>query len=313
MKHSLQAALVAAIILLAGSMAWLAFGLVSVSRQIPEMMTRVDAVNTRVDAVVSVIPLVTEAIPPLLDEVAEVRKVLPSVLAEVGSVRGTVDGVVKEAGQIRAEIPAILSRVDRIEGEIARIEKALPDILKSVDGASSAVNRAATQVKEALPRVDGVVAEAQAVRHALPTTLDRVEEIVADAHSIGTQASQGAVTGVVKGIITSPFRLLADAGESITGIFRGSSDMTADDEVRMQEAATLLLQEMSREATVWASPVSGNGGRITIERRYESGGRPCVELLFELKLKSGRTESIRRMACKGDEGNWMILEEGVDP
>jgi len=291
-KNILTAALTLALILLAGAMTWLAYSIQGVTRELPAVMLRVDDINARIDAVVETIPLITEAMPPIVDEVGKIRKTVPPILAEVEKIRKT--------------IPSILTRVDAVQAQVNELEKDLPLIAETVNTAAAAMNNVADGVEATLPLVEQVLKESEAIRGEIPDTLNRVETIVANAHDIVNRASQDVVTGVVKGVITSPFQLLKEAGKSISGSLFTTREITKKDETRVVKATTTLLHNLELESVTWSNPKSGNSGKISIQKAFKDSGTSCVALRFDVNLKSGKKESTDKNVCLAEDGSWQV-------
>jgi len=308
MKNIFTSALALGLILLAGAMAWLAYSIQGVTRELPAVMTRVDDINTRIDAIVETIPLITAELPPILEEVGKLRETVPPILAEVEHIRKAVPPILAEVEQVREAIPPILTRIDSIQEQITEVEKNLPLIAETVDTAAGAVNTVATQVEATLPRVDKALLEVEAIRGEIPGTLDRVEGIVADSQQIVGRASEDAVTGVMKGVITSPFRLLKDAGNSITDSLFTTQKMTTEDERQFEEATKRLLHDMDLKSVKWSNPKSGNKGKVALVKAFKDSGISCVSLKFDLNPKFGKKESAVKTACLAKDGSWQIKE-----
>ncbi|BCS98694.1 hypothetical protein DSLASN_43260 [Desulfoluna limicola] len=306
MKNIVTSALALGLILLAGAMAWLAYSIQGVTRELPAVMTRVDDINTRIDAIVETIPLITAELPPILEEVAKIRETVPPILAEVEHIRKAVPPILAEVEQIREAIPPILTRIDAIQEQVTEVEKNLPLIAKTVDTAAGAVNTVATQVEATLPRVDKALVEVEAIRGEIPGILSQVEGIVADSQQIVGRASEDAVTGVMKGVITSPFRLLKDAGNSITGSLFTTQRMTSEDEAHFEESTKRLLHNLELKSVTWSNPRSGNKGKVTLQRAFQDSGTSCVSLQFDLIPKSGKKESAIKNGCLMKDGTWQI-------
>jgi surface antigen len=320
MKNILTAALALGLTLLAVATAWLAYSIQGVTRELPAVMVRVDDVNARIDAIVETIPLITEALPPILEEVGKIRETVPPILAEVEKVRGAVPPILAEVGkirdavppilaeveQVREMIPSILTRVNAIQAQVIVVEKDLLLIAETVNTASGAVNSMAGGVEAALPLIEKAIRESEAVRGEIPYTLTRVEAIVADARGIAGKASQDAVTGAVKGVIVSPFKLLKDAGTSLSGALFTTQKITPDDEKRIEEATKRLLHNLDLGSVIWSNPESGNTGTITLLRAFKESGTSCVSVRFELTPKYGETESIVKTGCLAEDGTWQM-------
>lgn len=306
MKNIFTAALALGLILLAGAMAWLAHSIEGVTRELPAVMSTVDDVNLRIDAIIETIPLIIGELPPILEEVGKIRETVPPILAEVEKIREAVPPILDEVEQVREAIPPILTRVDAIQEQVTEVEKNLPLMAKTVDTAADAANNVADQVEATLPLVEKALQESEAVRVEIPGTLDRVEAIVVDAQGIVGKASEDAVTGVMKGVFTSPFRLLKSAGTSITDSLFTTRVMTPEDEAHFEEATKRLLHNLELESVTWSNSKSGNKGKITLQRAFKDSGTSCVSLRFDLIQKSGKKESSVKNGCLAEDGTWQI-------
>ena len=294
MKNSFSALLSIGLILLAGAMAWLAYSIQGVIQELPAVIAEVEEVNTRIDAIVAVIL-------PVVTEVGMVRKAVPPILDEVAQIRALVPGIVDETANIRRDITPVLERVESVQAQVKEIQATLPQIAETVDTASKAVTHAADQV-------DKIVAESEALRRSVPITLTRVEAIVFDAGEVGAKATKGAVTGVVKGIIFSPFQLIKAAGNSITESLFSTREITDEDKEQVVDAANQLLNNLELQSVNWKNPKSGNRGHVSLEKAFTKDGVQCVSLRFALTTKSGHEESTTKVACLSEGGGWAIKE-----
>ncbi|WP_300668454.1 hypothetical protein [Desulfoluna sp.] len=299
MKNTLTIALTVALILLAGAMAWLACSIQGVTKELPAILSHVEEVNTRIDDIVDTIPLITNALPPVMAEVEEIRKTVPSILTEMAQVRNAVPAILEEVEKIRETLPSILTRVDAIQAQAKELETHLPLLTETV-------NTVTAQVETALPLIEQALKESEAIRLQIPDTLTRVEVLVADAQGIAGKASQEAVTGMVKGVLTSPFKLLMAAGNSITGSLFTTRKLTQEDEKRVVEATARLLNNMDLKSTHWANPDSGIQGTVSLQRAFKDGDTACVSLRFDLIPKSGKKEHTVKNGCLADDGTWQM-------
>ena len=287
MKNSFSALLSIGLILLAVAMAWLAYSIQGVTRVLPAVIAEVEEVNTRIDAIVAVIL-------PVVTEVGMVRKMVPPILDEVAQISALIPSIVGETANIRRDVTPVLERIESVQAQVKEIQAILPMIAETV-------NHAADQV-------DKIIAESEELRRSVPITLTRVEAIVFDAGEVGAKATKGAVTGVVKGIIFSPFQLMKAAGDSITESLFSTREITDEDETHIVDAANQLLNNLELQSVNWTNPKSGNSGHVSLEKAFTSDGVQCVSLRFDLLTKSGHKESSKKVACLAEDGAWAIKE-----
>lgn len=129
--------------------------------------------------------------------------------------------------------------------------------------------------------------------------------------TIGTilGAGAGAVLGSQVG--DGKGRLVAVALGTLGGAFLGSEIGKTMDEVDRMKAGQTQQAALERnpvgQASSWVNPDSGNSGRITPTRTYQTArGEDCREYQHEVTIK-GRTEVITGTACRNADGTWRSL------
>lgn len=89
-----------AITLLAFSIAYLAYGLISVASVVPKVISFLDKNNYQLS--------------PAIKEVSEIRKIIPGILVEIQDIKKLVPGMTREIAKISDQMPRALDTVDSI-------------------------------------------------------------------------------------------------------------------------------------------------------------------------------------------------------
>jgi len=259
----------------------------------------------------------TDRVEPVLDEVGEIRRLIPDVLHEIEQTRLLVPPILEEVKQVRLQIPPILEQVERtnqqippILQEVEAVRKDLPSVLKSADKASDAVVTASNEIKATRPLVEDVVKEIETTREAIPPLLDRADGMIDKARVAGQEASSGAVTGFFKGLITTPFTLVGDAGKSITGMSdEEMKALTPEDRELIEVTALYLLnngdrgdiKQVSSRDNDFNSTLTLVDIEVTEEDFEET---ECRTLQYEGYMDGKRMKTANRTFCKEEGGGW---------
>lgn len=209
-----------------------------------------------------------QRIEPLVEEVGNISEQIPVIAAEVGAVTEQIPAILAEVEAVRAEIPAVLA-------ESAAIRKQIPPVLEEVE----------------------------AVRKMMPSTLVQAERLVLAARDAGKQASEGAVTGFLTGIVKAPFSMISGVGSTLFG----SSDLNSGDLKKIDKAARqLLARDQLGERATWSNRKSGASGTVLLEADTDTGRSDCRHLRFESRLKGKALPTQRLRVCQDPEQGWVI-------
>jgi uncharacterized protein YoxC len=288
---------------LTAALIYFAFVLSRLGVHLPEILDSVNQTTDRVE--------------PVLDEVGEIRKLIPDILHEIEQTRLLVPPILEEVEQTRLQIPPILEQVERtnqqippILQEVEAVRKDLPAVLKSADKASGAVVTASNEIKATRPLIEDVVKEIETTREAIPPLLDRADGMIDKARVAGQEASSGAVTGFFKGLITTPFTLVGDAGKSITGMSDEEMEkLTQQDRELIEVTALYLLNNGSRGETKSIgetnSGFSATMKLVDIEITEEDFTETeCRTLQYEGYMDGNRLKTVNRTFCKEEGSGW---------
>ena len=273
---------------LTGSIVYFTYEMVIVSKQIPDILQSIDNTSEKIEPVIEEVGQILELVPLILKEVEETRKLIPPVL--------------KEVEQTRKQIPAILKESEAIRGE-------LPAVLASADKASSAIVDVSKQVEATRPLIPEVLKEVEVTREAIPAMMERADVLVDKARLAGKEASQGAVTGLFKGIIMAPFTLVGDAGKSIEGLSGEEAKLLEDKDFELVEKASLYLLNNGAkgEQRKWNNADSKNHGTVILTDIYKEGEYAdidCRSLKLDLYSEDKMIKQLPRSFCKDNDGRW---------
>jgi len=287
---------------LAGSIVYFTYEVAIISKQIPDILLRIDDTSEKVEPVIDDVGQIIDLVPSILKEVEEIRKLIPPILKEVELTRKMIPPILSEVEQTRKQIPAVLKESAAIRGE-------LPAVLASADKASNAVAGVAKQVEATRPLIPEVLKEVETTRESIPEMMDRADGLIEKARVAGKEASQGAVTGIFSGILMAPFSLVADMGSSVAGLSEEEAkDFTEKDFELIKQASIFLLQNGSNgEERKWSNTKSNNNGVLKLTEIYTEGEYAeldCRTLQFKLYKKGDLAKEGSRSFCKNEEGKW---------
>lgn len=294
--------------LLACSIIYFAYSILSVSQQIPSILAQVSDINKQINRTVDEIEPLLVLVPDILLTVDNTTKSIPPILNEISEIRELVPHALKEVEAVRSTLPSILERIDELYNQVESLQKSLPEVLKTVNGITAVVDDTNQQVEKIIPLVPEVLSEVEKTRNEIPSYLTRVEDIVANSKTISEEAGKGAVTGFFKGIIATPFELIKGTEERIRSGLTNEKVLTDEDFDLVAKAVGELLHSDQVETMPWKNTKSGNKGQVTLVNSYQSKGRECRTLKLSFKGKDGSEDSVNRDVCLNSEGKWETVE-----
>jgi len=251
---------------------------------VPEVMAQLEKTSDRIQPALKEVEAVRNLVPPILNEVKEVRSLVTPVLAEIKAVREAVPPVLVEVKSVR---------------------EALPPMLKTSE---ASIREASGAIHALEPHIKPVIEEVKNTREALPEIIDQADRVVGRASTAGKEAGQGAVHGVLGGIILAPFKLIGDVGMGVFGLM-GLGDqtgLTAEDE-RLAAAATqeVLKTPKASAKRAWRNAETRNNGSVTITGQKERDGMAFVILRHHVVLATKKTHDADVEMCRQPDGTWV--------
>ena len=291
---------------LAGSVVYFTYEVAIVSKQIPDILQSINNTSEQIEPIIDDVGNIIDLVPPILKEVEEIRKSIPPILKEIEQTRKMIPPILSEVEQTRKQIPAVLKESAAIRGK-------LPAVLASADKASKAVAGVAKQVEATRPLIPEVLKEVATTRESIPPMLDRADALIEKARVAGKDASQGAVTGLFKGIIMAPFALVGDAGKSISGMTDEEAKDYSEKDFSLNEKTSLYLLNNGSQGSVqkWENADSGNHGVVILSNIYTEGEYAeidCRTLNFKFYKQDKLKREKSRSFCKNEDGKWVLDE-----
>ncbi|MGF1759522.1 hypothetical protein L4D76_16565 [Photobacterium sagamiensis] len=148
----------------------------------------------------------------MIDELPAIIQVVSNATNSIDDINKSIPDVLEESRVLRKEtINPLISNVERA------LTDTIPGIRKDLHLYSSKVIPDVLNESKVLRKTVAypTLTEVSKIREMTPETLDRIEGIVVNAQSTAENISKGAVTGTVKGVVSTPFKLIGDAGEKI--------------------------------------------------------------------------------------------------
>jgi surface antigen len=273
----------ASLVVMASAIGYFAHAVYVVQQRVPELLTQVEQTTEKIDPVLRQVDAIQAQIPPILKEVEATRALIPPILAEVAAVRREVSPILAEVAATRTALPPLL------------------------DTTAKSVHEASTAVRALEPHIPVVVAEVRQTREALPGLLDRAERLVASASTAGHEASKGAVSGFLGGIVTAPFKLIGGAGRDLTSAMglEGDAGLTAKDDELASAATDAVIRagEIGGERS-WENPDSKNRGTVRLLSQETRTEQACFRLRQTVTLASGKTHHAEVEFCRQKDGTW---------
>jgi hypothetical protein len=240
-------------------------------------------------------------------EIGKTRTQAPHLLVQVEQTSEKIAPVVKEIATIRQTIPPILDQVEASRKEI-------PAILSSVDDISETAGAIAKEVGKVRVLVPDILAELQKTREALPGLLEQADRVADKAQKTAKDAGKRAGSGIVKGIVTSPFIIVGDLGKSVASHLglKDTKGLTGEDfELIRAHVLVALENEDIGSTTTWENPEEKNRGAATLNRRFERDGRICKEIRVKLWARKKKIHDVLLEMCPQDDGTWIATERKI--
>lgn len=260
---------------LAGAIIYFSVQIAKIVDEVPALLTSINQTN--------------ENLAPVINEVAEIRKQIPGIVNEVAATRKQIPSILKEVTQVREQLPAILE-------EVRQVRELVPPIME--------------EVKQLRIIVPDILTEVAATREAIPLMLDKGETMIANAQKAGEKASQGAVTGFFKGIVTAPFRLIGGMGAMLFSVGGEVENELDEEDLKQLDliGSEILSSDTVGEREDWNNVEEGLSGRLTLQSIDITDGQTCKNIRVQLWEHEKSTFDKVSVMCLDSEGNWSKKE-----
>ncbi|PHR81796.1 MAG: hypothetical protein COA59_15260 [Colwellia sp.] len=290
-------------VLLSGAIGYLAYALLSFTKEIPEFIDAVDRTTPHISTIINEIELVRI-------EVGKVRvlvdKQIPAILMQVDKALPIAEQGLAQSEQYAKQLPQLWQHLDKIETQIQLLQEHLPSVLQRVDAVIETTNATTVEVSKWRPHSTQYLTEIKHSRQDIPRYLTRTEAIIIDAKTIGKEASSGLVSGFVKGVISLPFDVVSGLTDIVDVKSLSAKYLTAKDITIMQEQVLFLLTDENKQQIFWNNNDSGNRGKISKKSRFMKNGLTCHKLIFVNHFKD-QLETLNELMCQDKQGLWQVM------
>jgi surface antigen len=234
-------------------------------------------------------------------EIGKTRIQAPDLLAQVENTSEKIAPVIHEIAKIRQTIPPILNQVEASRKEI-------PVILSSIDNISEAANAIAQESGEVRALMPDILVELQKTREAIPGMLKQADQVAVKAQQVAKDAGKKAGSGMVKGIVASPFYILRDMGTSVASHLglKNTKELTDEDfELIRANVLTVLESDDIDSTTTWENPDEKNRGTVTLIRQFARDGRACKEIRVKIWARKKKIHDVLLEMCPQEDGAWI--------
>jgi uncharacterized protein YoxC/surface antigen len=240
-------------------------------------------------------------------EIGKTRTRALDLLDQVENTSEKIAPVIHEIAAIRQTIPPILDQVEASRNEI-------PAILSSIDNVSGAADTIAKEVGEVRIFLPDILAELQKTREAIPGMLEQADQLADRAQQVAKDAGKRAGSGVVKGIVGSPFYILRDVSTSVASHIglKNTQGLTGEDfELIRANVLTVLEDEEMGSTTTWENPEEKNRGTATLNRQFERDGQTCKEIRVKLWARKKKIHDVLLEMCEQEDGVWIETDRTI--
>lgn len=263
-----------------------------VRTELPSLLTQIDQTAQRITPVIEEVQKIQAIIPSILEQSAEYQKAIPEVLARVDDINRQIPTIIAEVENVRDAIPPILKQTQNWH-------RSLPSILKQIDETNQTIAQTNKQIAATSKQIPAILAESEAVRKAMPEIISQAEDLVQHAERAGREASKGAVTGVIGGILSSPFQLVDSLTSQTFGV-KDESYSDKDKSLHKEAVKKLMRSPKSGKSVPWKNTTSGNSGTVKIQSAEQKGSTTCYSIVSQLTIAKGAdkgTHSIVTERC----------------
>jgi hypothetical protein len=263
--------------LLAIAIAYLAYGLISIVSVVPEVINFLNKNNYQLS--------------PAIKEVSEIRKIIPGILAEIQDIKKLVPVMTHEMAKISDQIPRALETVNSIAPILSNTTLEITQLRKTT--------------------IPLILQETKKIRASMPTYINGTQKIVKDvqvAINEASKISENVGTGVISGLVKSPFKLFSSMVSSVSGLFE--DDKLTDKDLSIMTAAGALVIE-SKELNFskkWENKESKRFGEIKLAAIDLVSKCNRLEIIIHTKNKKSSIYNYK--FCKDVNNEWFYVKEG---
>jgi hypothetical protein len=265
-----------AITLLAIAIAYLAYGLISIASVVPEVINFLNKNNYQLS--------------PAIKEVSEIRKTIPGILAEIQDIKKLVPLMTLEIAKISDQIPQALKTVNSIAPILSNTSIEITQLRKTT--------------------IPLILQESKKIRASMPTYINGTQKIVKDvqiAINEASRISENVGTGVISGLVKSPFKLFSSMVSSVSGLFENDK-LSGKDLTIMTEAGAVVIESKELNFSKnWENKESKRFGEIKLVSIDLVSKCNRLEIIIHTKNKKSSIYNYK--FCRDVNNEWFYVKE----
>ena len=268
---------IAATTLLAIAIAYLAYGLQSIASVVPEIISFLDKNNYQLS--------------PAIKEVSEIRRMIPEVLAEIRDIKKLVPSVTLEMAKISDQIPRTLETVNSIAPIISNTTIEISQLRKTT--------------------IPHILQESKKIRASMPTYINGTQKIVKDvrvAINEASRISENVGTGVISGLVKSPFKLFSSMVSSVSDLFKDDKLSGKDISIMTAAGAVVIESKELNFSKKWENKESKRFGEIKLVSIDLVS--KCNRLEIVIHSKNKKSSKYNYKFCRDANNKWFYVKEG---
>ena len=234
-------------------------------------------------------------------EIGKTRTQAPHLLVQIEQTSEKIAPVMNEIAEVSHTIPLILDQVEATRNEI-------PAVLSSIDKVSEAAHTISKEVGEVRIIMPEILTELRKTREAIPGMLEQADQLADRAQQAAKDAGKKAGSGVVKGIIGSPFYILRDVSKSVASRLglKDTKGLTGEDFELIRANVLAILESDEIDSTItWENPDEKNRGTVTLIKQFERDGRACKEIRVKIWARKKKIHDVLLEMCPQEDGSWV--------
>jgi hypothetical protein len=262
--------------LLAIAIAYLAYGLQSIASVVPELISFLDKNNYQLS--------------PAIKEISEIRKIIPGILVEIQDIKKLVPVMAREMAKISDQIPLTLKTVNSIAPIISKTTIEITQLRKTT--------------------IPMILQESKKIRASMPTYINGTEKIVKDVQTAVNDASkisENLGTGVISGLVKSPFKLFSSMVSSVSGLFQDDKLSGKDLSIMTESGAVVLESKELKFSKKWENKESKRFGEIKLVSIDLV--TKCNRLEIIIHNKNKKSSIYNYKFCRDVNNEWFYVKE----
>ena len=282
-------ALAAGLVFLSASIFHFGQTIKSMESSLPTIAEKTQTASESVQAAAIEIRRIIPFVPDIIEETKQTRETIPKMLAQTEVIMNRAVDAVAMVSAIHESVPAILEESKQVRQESKQIRQELPAILNELSASREIVAQTTVEIEN--------------VRQSLPGTLNHLDTLLDKADKTGKRASEGAVSGVLTGIVKAPYSIVKGLGK---GVFDKEVIITDEDRQVIRKKVLIALEEKKvGDVVLFENDNSAFQGFIEVAAIDKRGGSHCRTLRISVVE---HVDKVLKRFCFDEHEGWVLSD-----